>query len=220
MEGRRDGIETRRKILEAACEVFAEMGYRGATNAEICRRSGVNGAAVNYHFRSKEALYVAAFRRTLEESIRAHPAGGEDRTLPPAQRLKEMIRSVICRISDPGNKSFAMLHKEMNEPTGLLDGVMGEFLGDEMEWMKAVVAEILGSAVSPKTAAHCAMSVMAQCVHPALAERRKIDMKRPPPPSFGAFDQAEMAEHVFEFSFAALAAISAKAAGSNNKGSL
>jgi AcrR family transcriptional regulator len=38
---------TRRHLLEAAAEVFAEIGFRAATVRQICERAGANIAAVN-----------------------------------------------------------------------------------------------------------------------------------------------------------------------------
>ncbi|MGQ9671001.1 MAG: TetR family transcriptional regulator, partial [Desulfosoma sp.] len=58
MAPRRDGLATRARLLDAACDVFAEKGYRGARLADICRRAGANIAAVNYHFGDKASLYV------------------------------------------------------------------------------------------------------------------------------------------------------------------
>lgn len=49
----------RSRILAAAIDVFAEHGYSGTATREICRRAGVNGAALNYHWRSKEQLWQA-----------------------------------------------------------------------------------------------------------------------------------------------------------------
>ena len=47
---------TRRALLDAAADVFAESGFRCATTREICRRAGANVAAINYHFGGKEGL--------------------------------------------------------------------------------------------------------------------------------------------------------------------
>lgn len=214
MANRRDGIETRRRILEAACDVFAEKGYRGATNAEICRRSGSNGAAVNYHFRTKEALYAEAFRLALDESVRLHdPHSGDWQGKSPGDKLRRMILSILKRISDPANKSFAMLHKEMSEPTGLLDSIMGAFINMEMVDMKAVIAELLGAGSSPKEVERCASSVLAQCIHPAIRERGRIEGRHPQPPgsSETPFDAEEIGRHVYEFSMAALLAFAGRA---------
>ena len=48
--------QTRRRILEAAAEVFAERGYSGASMRDIAERLGITKAALYYHFASKEDL--------------------------------------------------------------------------------------------------------------------------------------------------------------------
>ncbi len=57
------GGETKQRILAAALNVFAEQGYNAATLREITSAAGVNIAAVNYHFGSKQALMRAVFGR-------------------------------------------------------------------------------------------------------------------------------------------------------------
>ena len=55
------------QILAAARELFAENGFRDTTVRMIARRANVNGAAVNYYFRSKEALYEAIFDQAFQK---------------------------------------------------------------------------------------------------------------------------------------------------------
>lgn len=58
-------MNTRERILEAAESLFAQHGFAGASLRSITARAGVNLAAVNYYFRSKEALLEAVFERRL-----------------------------------------------------------------------------------------------------------------------------------------------------------
>ena len=53
---------TEQRLLEAAGEVFAESGYRGATVRQICEKAKANLAAVNYYVRDKDGLYLAVMR--------------------------------------------------------------------------------------------------------------------------------------------------------------
>ena len=76
MRSRTDGIETRKRVLQAACEVFAARGYRDATVAAICRKAGANSAAINYHFNDKESLYVEVWRQSADEAMRLYPLDG------------------------------------------------------------------------------------------------------------------------------------------------
>jgi AcrR family transcriptional regulator len=48
----------RDRIIRAALEVFAEKGYRGATIADVVRRSGLSVGAIYTHFSGKEALFL------------------------------------------------------------------------------------------------------------------------------------------------------------------
>src|SRR5260370_34476329 len=49
---------TRKRLLDAAAAVFAEIGYHRATVRDICARAGVNGALANYHLGDKLELYT------------------------------------------------------------------------------------------------------------------------------------------------------------------
>jgi AcrR family transcriptional regulator len=50
-------MSTKDKIILAAAEEFATIGFHATTTRAICQRAGVNIAAINYHFKSKELLY-------------------------------------------------------------------------------------------------------------------------------------------------------------------
>ena len=64
---------TRDRLLEAAGEVFAQKGFLAASVGEITERAGANRAAVNYYYRTKEDLYVAAVRHGAATCMGRHP---------------------------------------------------------------------------------------------------------------------------------------------------
>jgi len=102
---RKDGIDTRERILKAASEVFAKKGYRNTTVAEIYRRAGSNVASVNYHFGSKDALYVVVWRNAFEEALKAYlPDGGLPPDAPAEQCLHTLIYSALHRILGAGRQ--------------------------------------------------------------------------------------------------------------------
>ena len=73
---RKGSANTRKSLLTAASDIFAEKGYWNTTIAEICERAKANIAAVNYHFGDKETLYREAWRHSFRESLKAHPPDG------------------------------------------------------------------------------------------------------------------------------------------------
>jgi AcrR family transcriptional regulator len=68
---RRDADETRRRLLEAARQRFAEDGYAATTVRDIADDAGVNVALINRYFASKEGLFEACLRHVGEELRRS-----------------------------------------------------------------------------------------------------------------------------------------------------
>lgn len=58
---------TKDRILDAAEVLFADLGFEATSLRTITQIAGVNLAAVNYHFQSKEALLLAVLGRRADE---------------------------------------------------------------------------------------------------------------------------------------------------------
>lgn len=50
------GVESRRKIVDAAASLMAERGFAGTSIAAVSKRSGLPSGSIYWHFASKEAL--------------------------------------------------------------------------------------------------------------------------------------------------------------------
>src|SRR5579871_3621280 len=87
--------ETRRRLLEAAGEVFADRGFHAATIKEITDRAGASLASVNYHFTDKAELYAAVLRKLAEDVVHIIPPDDE-LTGDAAHRLGQFVR-YFCR---------------------------------------------------------------------------------------------------------------------------
>jgi AcrR family transcriptional regulator len=86
---------SRERILEAAADVFAELGYEGASIRAICKRARLNGAAVNYHFDSKERVWLAA---TEHISRRLQPVVLT--AILPGRPVREAVRAFLDQLFD------------------------------------------------------------------------------------------------------------------------
>jgi len=67
------GEDTRRRILDAAFEVFASEGYEGTSTRLLAERADVNLPAIQYYFGSKEGLYRAVIDSIIKDT-EAHMA--------------------------------------------------------------------------------------------------------------------------------------------------
>ncbi|WP_432720858.1 TetR/AcrR family transcriptional regulator [Jeongeupia wiesaeckerbachi] len=59
-------LETSARILDAAETLFVEHGFHATSMRLITQAAGVNIAAVNYYFGSKDGLFKAVFERRAE----------------------------------------------------------------------------------------------------------------------------------------------------------
>src|SRR5258708_40373917 len=58
--------DTKARILDAAEHLFMEHGFEATSMRQLTSAAGVNLAAVNYHFGSKEELFQAVLTRRLD----------------------------------------------------------------------------------------------------------------------------------------------------------
>ncbi|QLL07782.1 TetR/AcrR family transcriptional regulator [Mycobacterium vicinigordonae] len=63
--------ETRKRIVNAARQVFSERGYEGATFQAIAMHADLTRPAINHYFASKRVLYTEVADRTLELVVSA-----------------------------------------------------------------------------------------------------------------------------------------------------
>jgi AcrR family transcriptional regulator len=61
--------ETTEALLDATIAAIADLGYHGATTAEICARAGVTHGALFHHFETRIDLVLAALARMTEQRI-------------------------------------------------------------------------------------------------------------------------------------------------------
>lgn len=52
-----DSLDTRQRVIDAACQCFARYGYGPSTNNLIAETAGVTAGSVYYHFRTKRDLF-------------------------------------------------------------------------------------------------------------------------------------------------------------------
>lgn len=87
------------RILDTAEVLFAEKGFAETSLRAITSKAGVNLAAVNYHFGSKEALIQAVFERFLDpfcQQLEAHLNQSSDDQPTLEQLLGEVSRTALA----------------------------------------------------------------------------------------------------------------------------
>ncbi len=104
----RAGEANAERILDAALDVFAAYGYRGARIDQIAAAAGLSKPNLLYYFGSKEKLYAAVLARTLDMWL--EPLRELDRGQDPAAALKAYIAAKLSfsRSHPTASRLFAM----------------------------------------------------------------------------------------------------------------
>jgi AcrR family transcriptional regulator len=82
-----EGRDTRRAILDASLNLFAESGFFGTSMREIAREVGVRESAIYHHFPSKEALFEALMREVGDAKVQQFEAELSKMVDAPARQL-------------------------------------------------------------------------------------------------------------------------------------
>jgi AcrR family transcriptional regulator len=195
--------DTRGRLLDAACAVFAEKGFHRATVAEICKRARANIAAVNYHFGSKEALYKEAWRHAHGRMLKKYPPdGGVRPDAPPEQRLRGRIRSVLQRALSKDGLEFRILDHEIASPTTLLGEVFRDTIRPLAQALEQIVGELLGDQADEPMIRFCVTCIVGPCMQ--VVRRQRIQNREGLGPGFGMDIIENLAEHFTKFSLAGI----------------
>lgn len=201
---------TRDALLAAAGRVFAEHGFAQATVRAICTAAGANVAAVNYHFGSKDRLYVEVLRAGFQRARARYPEDpGLPAGAPAADRLHGFVRSLLFRLFDPSPDAchWPLLARELIEPTAALDALVADQVRPMVGVLQAIVGELLGPGAPREQIRMAGCSLVGQCLF--YRNARAVLTRVFPEQGFTPHDLEALAQHITRFSLAGLRALRA-----------
>ncbi|MHB1131533.1 MAG: TetR/AcrR family transcriptional regulator [Chloroflexota bacterium] len=138
----RPGAPTRRRILLAATELIADVGWGGVTTRLVAERSGANSALVHYYFGSKAALLTEAATVTLTGEFQAAVE-----TIVRARSLTDGFISVLDQLgaydtdSRQGRLVMEVMAQSLREP-GLRQAMIDLLRNTRMQLSTRAAAEM------------------------------------------------------------------------------
>lgn len=91
-----DAAELHKKTLDEATRLFVTHGYNGISMREIAEHVGVSKAGLYYHFRDKEALFLAILTANLDD-IEGIVAGARRTECHPRSRIERVLQEFGAR---------------------------------------------------------------------------------------------------------------------------
>jgi AcrR family transcriptional regulator len=203
--------DTRRRLLAAASELFAERGFHGTKVRDIAARAGVNLAAGNYHYGSKKALYLEVLRAQFAETramLKRRGAATSARKLDQLSRgavialLRTRARVMLdLLLGPPAGVQGTLMLREMTDPSEALPVIVEEFIRPMKQEIEEIVAH-LAPGLSARQVERCAFSVVGQALFYRFTMPATLRM-------WGLRDYPrgltrQLAEHITEFSLGGL----------------
>jgi AcrR family transcriptional regulator len=171
-DNRDDGRSTKDRLLDSAEELFAAHGLDRVSVRDLAAAAGVNVAAVNYHFQSKENLYRAVLVRRLQFKRDASLAaiGQAPRREDGTPELEPLIRAFVAQylaetITTTSGRNFVrLIAGEMHGPSA-----SGEvFLRELVMPVQRAFGEALNAAeprLDRGQIIWIIQSIVGQCIH-------------------------------------------------------
>lgn len=106
------GQATRRRLLEAARELFGEHGYEATSIEAVLDTSGVARGALYHHFQSKAELFDAVAEKVfveIAEETSAAAAAAAAAGADPLERLRAGAHAWLRMALDPAIQRIALL---------------------------------------------------------------------------------------------------------------
>jgi TetR/AcrR family transcriptional regulator, regulator of cefoperazone and chloramphenicol sensitivity len=164
---RKPSIRTKRRLLEAGAEIFAEHGYDGAKIRDISNQADANVAAISYHFVDKAQFFLAVLKyaRTAAEC-------GSTGAGPAMTRLQAFVAIRLRSLSDRRGWYERLLSRELLTPSSAHEVIQPEIAQLQSE-LREIVRELIGSFASQSEVAFTANSILGLCAfyqHSAVGE--------------------------------------------------
>ncbi|MEV8512551.1 TetR/AcrR family transcriptional regulator [Dactylosporangium sp. NPDC051484] len=147
----------REKLLDGAQQCLLEKGYAATTARDIAAAAGVSLAAINYHFRTTEALLDEALRRALDQwsdELERALTGGAGSPTPadPEERFVAIWDRVIASVT--ANRSLWTTQFELVTKLGRQAAPESPWAAAQVEAEAALAALFHGidSAAEPELA--------------------------------------------------------------------
>lgn len=195
---------TRERLIDAAGEMFAELGFHHTTVRQICERAGANIAAVNYHFRDKTGLYTEVVRQSMQAARLDVVHAAFDQKAPAEQIMRAVVKARLesLRGLDLGDWHFRIFAHELAKPTPAIDVVVNEAIRPLYLRMCNLIGSLLGLAPAHQKTRLCAQSIIGQILFYAFA--KPVISRLSPDMKMTAAQVDLIADHITEFSLAYL----------------
>ncbi len=156
----RSRVATRRRLVEAATELFAAHGLHGVTSARIARAAGVATGTFYLHFKDKQELFREIVLTALAELRERQDRAAEGSAPGSRAELRARLTELLAFGQDHGDLIRVAFGRGA-ESTTIGDEVMDQIVpGLEQAFLERRIAGELEPEAHPAVAAQAVAAMM------------------------------------------------------------
>lgn len=142
----KDSEVTKAKIIKAAGKLFAQRGLKGVTVRTIAEDADTHLSALNYHFRSKEALYFDTLFEACEVSSITEKEQKQLLSLKPEKALYILVKETLKEYGKQSDDNWhiPLITRECWEPSEAFDKVAEKYFKPEADFIAGLIGAIVG----------------------------------------------------------------------------
>ncbi|MEM1341448.1 MAG: TetR family transcriptional regulator C-terminal domain-containing protein [Pseudomonadota bacterium] len=156
-------IKNHRAILDAALEVFSQLGFGAATLDQIAKQAGMSKPNLLYYFPSKEAIYLRLLSELLETWL--DPLKEIDPAGDPHDEIRKYVRGKLSMSREYPRESRLFAHEIMQGAPHLLEKLQSDLRQMVDEKTAVIDAWIAQGKIAPLDAHHLIFSIWSMTQH-------------------------------------------------------
>lgn len=205
---REDGKETRQLIIDCAGKLIAEKGYDKVTSKEICQMAQVNMGAVNYHFGSRDGLYLVVMQEAHDYLMNLEALQKISQSKVSAkEKVEGFFNLYIANVYGEHNWYLAVWAREVLNPTPFLEELLSRNALPKLTVVLDIFSEYTGLAKDDMRLHTCFFSTIAPFALIFLARNNGVNYNKVLPVSYPL---PEVFVQLKSFAFAGLEAFKIK----------
>jgi AcrR family transcriptional regulator len=132
---KRSGIESKKRILNAAIKIFCEYGYKGTSMRLIARKANISVGGLYLYFKSKDDLFLTLLKTRMDDLVGKAAEVLKD-VRDPAEAIRKYLtfrfnyakehKEVILALGrDPGfGFGMDIKKKFFSQQRGVIEGIL------------------------------------------------------------------------------------------------
>jgi len=201
------------RLMRAAEKLFADKGFNATSIRDITKLADCNVAAVNYHFGSKENIYLEVFRRHLQLLSEIRIKGIQQIMSRPEQVSLETILDAFARLfyeplvdEQAGGMFMKLMMREMLDPHLSPELFITEMIGPVRKALGQALRQVCPE-LDEKTLGLCIFSLIGQLIHTIHMQKMTNAFKGADLPFA---DRKVLFEHIVRFTAAGIRSMEKK----------